>query len=138
MIMGHLLTACCGLPFMFSAMPSAESWMGLIYLGVFQQGISLALYTWAIKRLGALEAILIMTLEPIFNPILVAVGYGEIPGKWAIIGGLVVILSVTMRGVCRSCGRMFRIYGYVFIQRCLIGAQQGVLAHRWRMCWGSK
>lgn len=40
-----------------------------------------------------------MTLEPIFNPILVAVGYGEIPGKWAIIGGLVVILSVTVRGV---------------------------------------
>ncbi|WP_415715251.1 DMT family transporter [Maridesulfovibrio sp.] len=98
-IMGHILTATCGLPFMFSSIPSAESWVGLIYLGIFQQGISLALYTWAIKRLGALEAILIMTLEPIFNPILVAVGYGEIPGRWAIIGGLVVIGSVTVRGV---------------------------------------
>ena len=98
-ILGHLLTALCGLPFMFSVMPSAESWIGLVYLGIFQQGISLALYTWAIKRLGALEAILIMTLEPIFNPILVAVGYGEIPGKWAFIGGLVVISSVTVRGV---------------------------------------
>ncbi|WP_320006714.1 DMT family transporter [Maridesulfovibrio sp.] len=98
-IMGHMITAFCGLPFMFGSTPSAESWLGLIYLGIFQQGISLALYTWAIKRLGALEAILIMTLEPIFNPILVALGYGEIPGKWALVGGVVVIGAVTARGV---------------------------------------
>lgn len=98
-IMGHLITAICGLPFMFSMMPSAESWTGLLYLGILQQGISLVLYTWAIKRLGALEAILIMTLEPIFNPIWVALGYGEIPGKWAITGGLIVIAAVTVRGL---------------------------------------
>ncbi len=97
-IMGHALTALCGLPFMFDVMPSTESWMGLAYLGILQQGVSLALYTWAIKRLGALEAILIMMLEPIFNPILVAVGFGETPGYWAIIGGMVVIGAVTLRG----------------------------------------
>ncbi len=104
-ILGHALTAICGLPFMFSALPSAEGWAGLIYLGIFQQGISLALYVWAIKRLGALEAILIMTLEPIFNPIWVAIGYGEIPGKWAIIGGVVVISAVTMRGLFSAVRR---------------------------------
>ncbi|WP_432738760.1 DMT family transporter [Maridesulfovibrio sp. FT414] len=98
-IMGHVLTALCGLPFILTDLPSAQGWAGLLYLGIIQQGISLALYTWAIKRLGALEAILIMTLEPIFNPILVALGYGEIPGKWAIIGGLVVISGVTVRGI---------------------------------------
>ncbi|BCS88657.1 membrane protein [Pseudodesulfovibrio sediminis] len=97
-IMGHVITALCGLPFMFDAMPDFESWTGLIYLGIFQQGISLALYTWAIKRLGALEAILIMMLEPIFNPLFVAIGYGELPGLWAVIGGLVVMGAVTLRG----------------------------------------
>ncbi len=98
-IMGHAITTLCGLPFMFTMMPSAESWAGLLYLGILQQGVSLVFYTWAIKRLGALEAILIMTLEPIFNPVWVALGYGEIPGKWAIIGGFVVIGAVTIRGI---------------------------------------
>lgn len=98
-VLGHLLTALCGLPFMFDAMPGGQSWAGLIYLGILQQGVSLALYIWAIKRLGALEAILIMMLEPIFNPVWVAVGYGEIPGFWAIAGGTIVIGAVTLRGV---------------------------------------
>lgn len=98
-ILGHLLTFACGLPFMFDTTPTAETWAGLIYLGIFQQGISLALYTWAIKRLGALEAILIMMLEPIFNPVWVALGYGELPGTWAMIGGAVVIGAVTLRGI---------------------------------------
>jgi drug/metabolite transporter (DMT)-like permease len=98
-IMGHGLTALCGLPFMFAGLPSAASWAGLLYLGILQQGVSLALYVWAIKRLGALEAILIMMLEPIFNPVLVALGYGELPGAWAVAGGAVVITAVTLRGI---------------------------------------
>lgn len=98
-ILGHGLTALAGLPFLINGLPSASGLMGLLYLGIFQQGFSLALYVWCIRRLGALEAILIMTLEPIFNPILVALGYGELPGTWAVIGGTIVIAAVTLRGV---------------------------------------
>ncbi|EGB15843.1 protein of unknown function DUF6 transmembrane [Pseudodesulfovibrio mercurii] len=97
-ILGHGLTALAGLPFLFGAPPSPGGWLGLLYLGVIQQGVSLALYTWAIKRLGALEAILIMMLEPILNPVFVAVGYGELPGPWAVAGGVLVIGAVTLRG----------------------------------------
>jgi drug/metabolite transporter (DMT)-like permease len=67
--------------------------------------VSLALYVWAIKRLGALEAILIMMLEPIFNPVLVAVGYGELPGPWAVAGGVAVVAAVTLRGVLGALRR---------------------------------
>lgn len=98
-ILGHAITALVGLPFLVQGMPDASGWLGLAYLGILQQGVSLALYVWAIKRLGALEAILIMTLEPIFNPIWVALGFGEIPGPWAITGGIIVIGAVTLRGV---------------------------------------
>jgi len=98
-ILGHVLTALCGLPFLFGSPPDAAGWAGLLYLGVIQQGVSLALYAWAIKRLGALEAILVMMLEPIFNPVWVALGYGELPGPFAVAGGLVVIGAVTLRGV---------------------------------------
>lgn len=98
-ILGHALTALCGLPFMFGTPPDAGGWAGLFYLGVIQQGMPLAMYVWAIKRLGALEAILIMTLEPIFNPIWVALGYGELPGFWALLGGGIVLGAVVGRGL---------------------------------------
>ncbi|WP_027183156.1 DMT family transporter [Desulfovibrio inopinatus] len=98
-ILGHGLTAVCGLLFLRDGLPGMEGLVGLLYLGIVQQGISLALYSWAIKRLGALEAILIMTLEPIFNPLWVALGYGERPGPWAIAGGTLVVGAVTSRAI---------------------------------------
>jgi drug/metabolite transporter (DMT)-like permease len=99
---GHALTALIGLPFLLPELsqgrPDPAGWAGLAYLGVIQQGLSLALYVWCIARLGALEAILIMTLEPILNPVWVAFGLGELPGLWACVGGGVVLAAVTLRG----------------------------------------
>lgn len=106
-IAGHLLTAAVGLPFLLRDLPlSTQAWLGLGYLGVVQQGLSLALYVWCIKRLRALTAICIMTLEPICNPVLVALGYGELPGRWAVLGGLVVVGAVTLRAVYGSGRRI--------------------------------
>jgi len=102
-IAGHLLTAAVGLPFLVRELPlSGEALLGLSYLGIVQQGLSLALYVWCIKRLRALTAICIMTLEPIFNPVFVALGYGELPGKWAMIGGMVVVGAVTLRSLAAA------------------------------------
>ncbi|WP_428560211.1 MAG: DMT family transporter [Solidesulfovibrio sp. DCME] len=99
-IAGHGLTAALGLPFLLAELPlSGTAWLGLGYLGLVQQGLSLVLYVWCIKRLPALSAICIMTLEPIFNPVFVALGYGELPGKWAAAGGIVVIGAATLRAL---------------------------------------
>ena len=98
-VLGHILTATLGLPFLALGLPDASGWLGLAYLGIIQQGVSLALYVWCIKRLGALEAILIMTLEPILNPVWVALGVGELPGPWSLLGGAVVLTAVTLRSV---------------------------------------
>ncbi|EHJ46164.1 protein of unknown function DUF6 transmembrane [Solidesulfovibrio carbinoliphilus subsp. oakridgensis] len=104
-IAGHVLTAAVGLPFLVAELPlSPGDWLGLGYLGLVQQGLSLCAYVWCIQRLRALEAILLMTLEPILNPVLVALGYGEVPGPWAMAGGLVVVGAVTLRGVLGSRG----------------------------------
>jgi drug/metabolite transporter (DMT)-like permease len=99
-ILGHILTALAGLPFLFiGPTPGAEAIFGLAYLGVVQQGLSLLLYVYGVKRLGALQTILVMTLEPVLNPVWVALFYGEIPGPWAILGGTVVLAAVTLRSV---------------------------------------
>jgi drug/metabolite transporter (DMT)-like permease len=97
--LGNILTALIGFPFMFEAMPSASSWVGLILAGVIQLGLSQVLYAAAIKHVAALEAVLIAVVEPILNPVWVLLVMGEAPGPWALLGGLVVLVSVTIRYV---------------------------------------
>jgi drug/metabolite transporter (DMT)-like permease len=98
-LLGNILTALVGFPFMFKTMPSASSWIGLIFLGVFQLGLSHALYATAIKHLTALETILLSAIEPILNPLWVFLIMGEAPGPWALLGGVIVLVSVTIRYV---------------------------------------
>jgi drug/metabolite transporter (DMT)-like permease len=73
--------------------------LGLIFLGVVQLGLSYLLYSEAIKHVTALEAILIPGIEPILNPVWVFLMLGERPGKWALVGGFVVLMSVTIRSL---------------------------------------
>jgi drug/metabolite transporter (DMT)-like permease len=98
-ILGNILTGLIGLPFMFESMPSAMSWAGIALLGVVQLGLSYVLYSEAIRHVTAIEATLIPGIEPILNPIWVFLILGEVPGKWALLGGLIVFVSVTTRCV---------------------------------------
>ena len=67
----------------------------MAYLGVFQIAIAYLLMTAAIRHLSALETSLMLLIEPVLNPIWVWLLLGEIPGSFAIAGG-VIILSATM------------------------------------------
>jgi len=96
---GNILTAIVGLPFMVGGLPDATGWWALVALGVFQLGMSYILYTMAIKKVTAVEATLVPVIEPVLNPLWVFFGIGELPGVWAIVGGLVVILTVSARFV---------------------------------------
>ena len=98
-LLGHLLTCVIGLPFMFHSAPSAAGWLGLVLLGIFQMGISHFIYALAIRRVRALDAILVLTIEPVFNPIIVYILIGESPGRMAIVGGCVVLCAVTVRSI---------------------------------------
>lgn len=96
-LLGNILTAIIGIPFLFQAMPDAKGWLYLVVMGVVQLGLPYILYSKAIKHVSALEASLIPVLEPILNPVWVFFLLGEVPGKWAFIGGFIVIASVTGR-----------------------------------------
>jgi drug/metabolite transporter (DMT)-like permease len=94
---GNILTLLIGFPFMVQSSPNTAGWLGLILLGVFQLGCSYIFYSEAIKHVTALEGILIPVLEPILNPIWVFLLLQERPGRWAIVGGIIVLISVTVR-----------------------------------------
>ena len=98
-ILGNLLTGLVGIPFMFDSVPNTLSWFGIIFMGVVQLGLSNVLYSQAIKHTTALEAILIPGIEPILNPIWVFLILEEAPGRWALMGGFIVLMSVTTRCV---------------------------------------
>ncbi len=101
-ILGNAITAIIGMPFLFTAVPDTKGWLFLVILGVVQLGIPYILFSKAIKDATALEASLITMIEPILNPIWVILIIGEIPGILSIIGGIIVIATVTIRCIIVS------------------------------------
>jgi drug/metabolite transporter (DMT)-like permease len=72
------------------------------YLGLFQMGLALVFYSLGIRNVPALEATLILTLEPVLNPIWVFLVIGEAPGPLALVGGLLVLGAVAARAVASA------------------------------------
>ncbi len=98
-LLGNVLSALLGLPFLLGAAPSAADWLGMLFLGIFQIGLPSILIAIAIKKLTAVEAILIQTLEPVLNPVWVLLFIGEMPTSLALLGGAIVVGAVTFRSI---------------------------------------
>lgn len=96
-LLGNIIVAVVGTPFLSVQLPDTKGWLYLAIMGVMQLGIPYILYSKAIKHVTALEASLIPVLEPILNPVWVFLLVGEAPGKWAVVGGVIVIAAVTGR-----------------------------------------
>jgi len=101
-LLGNILTVLICAPHMSAPMPSPPDMVSLVLLGVFQLGISYMLYSRAIQHVPALDAILIPVIEPVLNPVWVFLAMGERPGPWAIAGGLVILLSITIFSVMEA------------------------------------
>ncbi len=98
-LLGNVVTVFITFPFMLSGRPGLYDWLALCALGVFQLGFSYVLYSYAIKKVRAIDAMLIFTIEPILNPVWVYLFIGEAPGRWAFVGGVLVVVAVVSRGV---------------------------------------
>jgi len=97
--LGNLLTFIIAIPFILKVEATMRDLIVAISLGVFQLGISYIFYVNSLKYITALEAILIAVFEPILNPLWVYIFLREKPGINAIIGGVIVIIAVTLRGI---------------------------------------
>ncbi|MCX7773089.1 MAG: DMT family transporter [Clostridia bacterium] len=104
-LLGNIMTAIIGLPFLSVALPNTTGWLCLGILGVVQLGIPYILYSIAIKQATALEASLIPVIEPILNPIWVFLLLGETPGALALAGGIIVLIAVTVRCVVSATAK---------------------------------
>lgn len=101
-LLGNVITAIVGIPFYFISSPGMESILPLFILGVFQLGIPYLLYVLAIPNVTAIDAVLIPVLEPLLNPLWVFIFAKESPTLFSLLGGSLVLLSVTVRGIIMS------------------------------------
>jgi drug/metabolite transporter (DMT)-like permease len=98
-LIGMIAGALIGLPSLLSETITAPDVLMVTYLGVFQMGLALVFYSLGILVVPALEATLLLTLEPVLNPVWVFLTIGEAPGPAALVGGALVLAAVILRAV---------------------------------------
>ena len=100
---GDVLSALVGLPFLLSETQfTAEALFSLAVLGVFQVGAAYVCLCIGLKTTPPVTASLISGIEPVLNPILVALFYGEQVGGFAMMGAAVVIVGVVGYNVLKE------------------------------------
>ena len=67
----------------------------VVILGIFQLGIPYVLYALASRHCSPLACSLIGTLEPLLNPVWVLLFYGEVPGRAALVGAVIVLGAIS-------------------------------------------
>lgn len=99
LFLGNVLAGIICLPFMFQGSPGTKGLVGLLLLGIVQIGVAYSLYSVASRHVTAIDAALILLLEPLLNPVWTYLGHGEIPGRWAMVGGAIILGAITWQAV---------------------------------------
>lgn len=97
---GDMVSAVVGIPFVVRETDfSSHTLFALVVLGMFQVALAYILLTEGLKTTPAVTASLISGIEPVLNPILVAVFYHEMVGPLALVGAVVVVGSIVLYNV---------------------------------------
>jgi drug/metabolite transporter (DMT)-like permease len=100
LVYGNLVAAAVTLPLWTSGpAATAPDLALLVYLGVFQLGLAYLTFSRGVTGTPAIEASLLILLEPVLNPIWTFLFVGERPGPWAVVGGGVVLAATAWRTV---------------------------------------
>ncbi len=102
MYLSNVISFIFCLPFMFfdkNMAFSPEIIFWVLVLGIFQYGLANIFYAKGCVITEKVETSLILTVEPVFNPIPVLLVTGEKPGSLAVAGFITVIGGITLYGL---------------------------------------
>lgn len=102
-ILGQSFTVVIGLPALVTERdfsPPVMFWA--VTLGVFQLGLAYVFLTTGLRSAPPIPASLVAGIEPVLNPILVALVVGETLSGWSILGGIVVFVTVMVYNVIEA------------------------------------
>lgn len=100
---GDAASVVIGFPFLLGETDfSPTAIVSVVILGAFQVGLAYVLMCIGLRTTPAVTASLISGIEPVLNPVLVAVFYGEKIGRLALVGAVIVVASVVGYNVIRG------------------------------------
>lgn len=105
LIVSNIISAVVGIPVYFRDFSTAfvaDAWAFMLLLGVVQFGLSYIFLSKGLDYVSPVTASLTSTIEPILNPILVAVFYGEKIGAAAVVGAVLVVGAAAVYNVRQS------------------------------------
>jgi drug/metabolite transporter (DMT)-like permease len=95
---GNLITFLFCLPWALPVVSSTpKDWLVIVYLGAFQIALAYFLLTRALRHVRALEASLLLLIEPVLNPFWAWIVHGERPGAWALLGGAIILAATAVK-----------------------------------------
>jgi drug/metabolite transporter (DMT)-like permease len=74
----------------------------LLFLGMFQVGLAYRVLSRGMKRVPAVEASLLLLVEPVFNPLWAYFVHGERPGASTLTGGGVILLATAVHALATA------------------------------------
>lgn len=97
LLLSNLFSVVVGIPaYVKETEFSVEIWFFMVLLGVIQFGFSYIFLSKGLDKVSPVAASLTSTIEPILNPLLVAVFCGETVGRTAFLGALLVVGGATV------------------------------------------
>jgi len=97
-VIGNIMAFFIGLPF---ALPVAAArpvdWVILGGLGAVQVGVAYVFLTEGMRYVPALEASMLLLLEPVLNPVWSWLIHGEKPRAWSLLGGTIILAGTILK-----------------------------------------
>jgi drug/metabolite transporter (DMT)-like permease len=97
-VIGNIMAFVIGLPL---ALPVAAArpvdWVILGGLGAVQVGVAYVFLTEGMRYVPALEASMLLLLEPVLNPIWSWLIHGEKPRAWSLVGGAIILAGTILK-----------------------------------------
>ena len=92
---GHGLSAVIGCPLVLKETDfGMQAIGGILILGIFQMAIAYIFMTKGLEQVSAVTASLTTAIEPILNPLLVALFWGEMITPLSLVGAVIVVISI--------------------------------------------
>ncbi len=93
-VVGNLIVGIVCLPLALPFGPTTPTdWMLAAYLGLFQIGLAYVFMTRGFRGVGALEASLLLILEPVASVFWTWLAHGERPLGWSVAGCVVILIA---------------------------------------------
>ena len=104
-VAGNVIACVVALPFAFPVAATRPLDWGLVaFLGTIQIALAYVLLTRSVRSVTALEAALLLLLEPVLNPWIAYAVHGEVPGSLAIAGAAVILVATAVHALRASTG----------------------------------